>query len=138
MGSVEPGIGVVGSIEPGAGGVGSVEPGTAGVVPSGGTNLSGGVSPGWGVGKSSEGEGCRATSCVEAVFLAANCFCLILLAYCQVNGVKPKATNTTAAAGAQLGKLKVELLALRAGNAITSAEYSSKAVAKSKSCSKVS
>ena len=70
VGSVEPAIGVVGSIEPGAGGVGSVEPGTAGVVPSGSTNLSGGVSPGWGVGKRAEGEGCRAISCVEAVFLA--------------------------------------------------------------------
>lgn len=69
MGSAEPGIGVVGSIEPGAGGVGSVEPGTALVLPNGGTNkLSGGVNPGWGVGRRTEGEGCRATSCVEAVF----------------------------------------------------------------------
>lgn len=129
----------MGSIEPGAGGVGSVEPGTAGVVKSGGTNkLSGGVSPGWGVGKRAEGDGCRATSCVEAVFLAVSSFRLILLAYCQVNGVNPKATNTTAATGVQLGKLKVELLLLKAGNAITSAEYSSNAVAKSKSCSRLS
>ncbi len=138
-GSVEPGTAVGGSIEPGAGGVGSVEPGTAGVVPSGGNKLSGGVSPGWGVGKTVEGEGCRATSCVEAAFLAVCSFCLILLAYCQVNGAKPKATNTTAAAGVQLGKLKPELLlVLRVGNAITSAEYSSKAVAKSNSCNRLS
>lgn len=119
--------------------MGSVEPGTAGVVPSGGTNkLSGGVNPGWGVGKRAEGDGCSAISGVEAAFLAVCSFCLILLAYCQVNGAKPKATNTTAAAGVQLGKLKPELVLLTDGNAMTSAEYSSKAVAKSNSCSKLS
>lgn len=118
-----------------------MEPGNAGVVPRGGcTNkLSGGVSAGTGVGKRAEGEGCSAISGVEAGFLAVCSFCLILLAYCQVNGAKPKATNTTAAAGVQLGKLKPELLlVLRVGNAITSAEYSSKAVAKSNSCNRLS
>lgn len=136
------GFGVVGtSVEPGAGTAGSVEPGTVGVAPSGSCadKLSGGVSAGKGVVESAEGEGSRAISgCGGAAFLAVCCLCRTLLAYCQVNGVKAKAPTTTAATGAHVAKLEVGLVVFKFGRATTSAEYSSKALAKSKSCSKLS
>lgn len=108
-----------------------------GVEPS---KLSAGVViPGWGVGKVRGDEGCRAVfTCVGSDVLAVCCFCLMLLAYCQVTGKKPTANTKTAAIGAQAGKLISELLVLRVGSAITSVEYSSKAVAKSNNCNKLS
>ncbi|MHC5720649.1 MAG: hypothetical protein ACYTX0_53675, partial [Nostoc sp.] len=80
------------------------------------------VSPGSGVGKFSEGEGSKAvfTAAGSAVLAVCCCFSLMLLAYCQVTGNKPTPNTNTAATGAQVGNLRVELLLLRVGSAITS------------------
>lgn len=116
---------------------GKLDAGGGGVEPS---KLSAGVvSPDWGAGKVRVGEGSSAVlTSVGSAVLAVCCFCLMLLAYCQVTGKKPTANTNTAAIGAQAGKLISELLVLRVGSAITSVEYSSKAVAKSNSCNKLS
>lgn len=131
--------GVVDKLEPGdvRGVWGKIDADGGGVEPS---KLSAGlVSPVWGAGKVRDGEGCSAVfTSVGSAVLAVCCFCLILLAYCQVTGKKPTANTNTAAIGAQAGKLISELLLLRVGSAMTSVEYSSKAVAKSNSCNKLS
>ena len=105
------------------------------------SKLSDGVaSPGSGVGKFSKGEGSKAvfTAAGSAVWAVCCCFSLMLLAYCQVTGKKPTPNTNTAAIGAQAGNLRVELVLLRVGSAMTSVEYSSKALAKSNSCSRLS
>lgn len=91
------------------------------------------------MGKFSEGEVSKAvfTAPGSAVLAVCCCFSLRLLAYCQVTGNKPTPNTNTAATGAQVGNLKVEVL-LRVGSAMTSVEYSSKALAKSNSCSRLS
>jgi hypothetical protein len=56
-----------------------------------------------------------------------------------VKGVRPKAKVNTAATGAHVGNLAVmNLSAPIVGNAIISAEYSSKALDKSNNCNRVS
>lgn len=129
-------------LELGAGAIrgawGKVEVGSGGVEPN---KLSDGVvSPGSGVGKFSEVEGSKAVfTAAESDVLAVCCsFSLMLLAYCQVTGKKPTPKTNTAATGAQAGNLRVELVLLRVGSAMTSVEYSSKALAKSNNCSRVS
>jgi hypothetical protein len=117
-----------------------VDVASGGVEPS---NLSEGlvgvVSPESGVGKFSEDEGSKAvfTAAESDVLAVCCCFSLRLLAYCQVTGKKPTPNTNTAATGAQAGNLRVEGL-LRVGSAMTSVEYSSKALAKSNSCSRLS
>ncbi len=113
-------------------------------VESGGVSLrklsDGGIIPGSGVGKFSEVEGSKAVfTAAESDVLAVCCsFPLMLLAYCQVTGKKPIPNTNTAATGAQAGNLRVELVLLRVGSAMTSVEYSSKALAKSNNCSRLS
>lgn len=126
----EAALGIAGGVEPGIGCDGK---------------LSGGVSAGWGVGRDDENEGCWAISWSDwfglTVFAAFSSSCLMRFAYCQVIGVKPKPMTKTAATGAQVGNAKVGLLRLMfasVGNAMTSAQYSSRALAKSNNCSTLS
>jgi hypothetical protein len=89
----------------------------------------------------SEAEGSRAIFSGAGADFWAICGCLVLallLTYCQVNGNKPTPNTSTAATDVQAGQVKLEVVLLRVGNAMTSAEYSSRAVAKSKSCSRLS